>query len=72
MASSRTGSSQKVRRGFSASRRSCRCRRDADRVVALRRSLALYRMVFGQLRQDDLLKSCARFLTIAGTISRRP
>ena len=29
--------------------------READRIVALRRSLAVYRMVFGQPRQDDLL-----------------
>ncbi len=29
--------------------------RDADRADALRRSLAVYRMVFGQPRQDDLL-----------------
>ena len=29
--------------------------RDADRVDELRRSLAVYRMVFGQPRQDDLL-----------------
>ena len=34
--------------------------RDADRVVALRRSLAVYRMVFGQLRQDDLLEFILR------------
>lgn len=29
--------------------------RDADRITSLRRSLAVYRMVFGQPRQDDLL-----------------
>ena len=29
--------------------------RDVDRVDTLRRSLAIYRMVFGQPRQDDLL-----------------
>lgn len=29
--------------------------RDVDRLVALRRSLALYRMVFGQPRQEDLM-----------------
>ena len=29
--------------------------READRIAALRRSLAVYRMVFGQPRQDDLL-----------------
>ena len=29
--------------------------RDADRIAELRRSLAVYRMVFGQPRQDDLL-----------------
>ena len=34
--------------------------RDADRVVALRRSLAVYRMVFGQPRQDDLLEFILR------------
>jgi hypothetical protein len=30
--------------------------REAQRIDALRRSLALYRMVFGQPRQDDLLR----------------
>jgi hypothetical protein len=30
--------------------------RDADKLVALRSSLALYRMVFGQPRQDELVK----------------
>ena len=34
--------------------------RDADRVDALRRSLAVYRMVFGQPRQDDLLEFILR------------
>ena len=34
--------------------------RDADRVIALRRSLAVYRMVFGQPRQDDLLEFILR------------
>ena len=34
--------------------------RDVDRVVALRRSLAVYRMVFGQPRQDDLLEFILR------------
>ena len=34
--------------------------RDADRLVALRRSLAVYRMVFGQPRQDDLLEFILR------------
>ena len=34
--------------------------RDADRVDALRRSLAIYRMVFGQPRQDDLLEFIMR------------
>ena len=34
--------------------------RDADRLVALRRSLAVYRMVFGQPRQDDLLEYLLR------------
>ena len=34
--------------------------RDADRVAALRRSLAVYRMVFGQPRQDDLLEFILR------------
>ena len=29
--------------------------KDHDRLEALRRSLAVYRMVFGQIRQDDLL-----------------
>ena len=29
--------------------------READRLPALRRSSAMYRMVFGQPRQDDLL-----------------
>jgi hypothetical protein len=29
--------------------------RDRDRMSALRRSLAAYRMVFGQARQEDLL-----------------
>ena len=29
--------------------------RDVERLAALRRSLALYRMVFGQPRQEDLL-----------------
>jgi hypothetical protein len=29
--------------------------RDRDRLEALRRSLTLYRMVFGQNRQEDLL-----------------
>lgn len=30
--------------------------RDAERLEALRRSLAVYRMVFGQARQEDLVK----------------
>ena len=34
--------------------------RDADRVDELRRSLAVYRMVFGQPRQDDLLEFILR------------
>ena len=34
--------------------------RDADRLVALRRSLAVYRMVFGQPRQDDLVEFILR------------
>ena len=34
--------------------------RDADRVSTLRRSLAVYRMVFGQMRQDDLLEFILR------------
>ncbi len=34
--------------------------RDADRLDALRRSLAVYRMVFGQPRQDDLLEFILR------------
>ena len=34
--------------------------RDVDREVALRRSLAVYRMVFGQPRQDDLLEFILR------------
>ena len=29
--------------------------RDQDRMEALRKSLAVYRMVFGQIRQDDLI-----------------
>jgi hypothetical protein len=29
--------------------------RDRDRIAALKRSLAAYRMVFGQARQEDLL-----------------
>ena len=34
--------------------------RDADRVDSLRRSLAVYRMVFGQPRQDDLMEFILR------------
>ena len=34
--------------------------KDADRAIALRRSLAVYRMVFGQPRQDDLLEFILR------------
>ena len=34
--------------------------RDAERADALRRSLAVYRMVFGQPRQDDLLEFILR------------
>ena len=34
--------------------------RDAERVDSLRRSLAVYRMVFGQPRQDDLLEFLLR------------
>ena len=34
--------------------------RDADRLNALRRSLAVYRMVFGQPRQEDLLEFLLR------------
>ena len=34
--------------------------RDAERVDVLRRSLAVYRMVFGQPRQDDLLEFILR------------
>ena len=34
--------------------------RDNDRMAALRRSLAIYRMVFGQPRQDDLLNFILR------------
>ena len=34
--------------------------RDANRLDTLRRSLAVYRMVFGQPRQDDLLEFILR------------
>ena len=34
--------------------------RDADHVDVLRRSLAVYRMVFGQPRQDDLMEFILR------------
>ena len=34
--------------------------RDADRAGALRRSRAVYRMVYGQPRQDDLLEFILR------------
>ena len=34
--------------------------RDADRVGELRRALAVYRMVFGQPRQDELLEFILR------------
>jgi len=37
--------------------------KDVDRAEALRRSLAVYRMAFGQSRQDDLVKYLQRFLT---------
>ena len=37
--------------------------RDADRYVRLRRSLTLYRMVFGQPRQDDLMEYLVRHFT---------
>ena len=36
--------------------------RDVDRFRALKRSLALYRMVFGQPRQDELLEYLARII----------
>jgi hypothetical protein len=37
--------------------------KDIDRAEALRRSLAIYRMAFGQSRQDDLVKYLQRYLT---------
>lgn len=37
--------------------------RDTERLVALRRSLAVYRMVFGQPRQEELLAYLARTLS---------
>jgi hypothetical protein len=37
--------------------------RDVDRADLLRRSLAAYRMAFGQSRQDDLVKYLQRWLT---------
>ena len=37
--------------------------RDMDRLVALRKSLAVYRMVFGQPRQDDLVEYLLTHLT---------
>jgi hypothetical protein len=37
--------------------------RDAERAEVLRRSLAVYRMAFGQSRQDDLVKYLQRYLT---------
>ena len=37
--------------------------KDVDRAESLRRSLAVYRMAFGQSRQDDLVKYLQRYLT---------
>jgi hypothetical protein len=37
--------------------------KDVDRAEALRRSLAVYRMAFGQSRQDDLVQYLRRHLT---------
>ena len=37
--------------------------RDVDRAEVLRRSLAVYRMAFGQSRQDDLVQYLQRYLT---------
>jgi len=36
--------------------------RDLDRLLALRRSLAVYRMAFGQPRQEDLVEYLLRYL----------
>ena len=58
--SSRIGCSQKVTHGFSAARRSCRCRGMWTARLRSGRSLAVYRMVFGQPRQDDLLEFILR------------
>ena len=38
--------------------------KDVDRAEALRRSLAVYRMAFGQCRQDDLVKYLQHYLTV--------
>src|SRR5207253_6949849 len=46
--------------------------KDIDRAEVLRRSLAVYRMAFGQSRQDDLVQYLQRYLTteqIAATVS---
>jgi hypothetical protein len=40
--------------------------RDADRLSALRRSLAVYRMVFGQPRQEELLEFLASIFPAEG------
>jgi len=37
--------------------------KDVDRAQVLRRSLAVYRMAFGQSRQDDLVQYLQRYLT---------
>ena len=37
--------------------------KDVDRAEVLRRSLAVYRMAFGQSRQDDLVQYLQRYLT---------
>ena len=37
--------------------------KDVDQAEALRRSLAVYRMAFGQSRQDDLVQYLQRYLT---------
>lgn len=39
--------------------------RDADKLVALRSALALYRMVFGQPRQDELVKFLQARLSVS-------
>ena len=45
---------------------------ELGRLTALRRTLAVYRMVFGRLRQDELLEYLLTQMALAKAVERMP